>query len=146
MTRSPMRPAPDPRIVASTSPPRPDRNGALMSDSFVVRLFSYGTLQLPSVQQATFGRLLQGEADALLGYRRTMVKIDDPQVVATSGESYHPIVEASGDANDRVDGTVFAISAEELARADEYEVDDYQRVEAALASGRQAWVYVKRVR
>lgn len=117
-----------------------------MSDSFVVRLFSYGTLQLPSVQQATFGRLLQGEADALLGYRRTMVKIDDPQVVATSGESYHPIVEASGDANDRVDGTVFAISAEELARADEYEVDDYQRVEAALASGRQAWVYVKRVR
>lgn len=117
-----------------------------MSDSFVVRLFSYGTLQSPSVQQATFGRLLQGEADALLGYRRTMVKIDDPRVVATSGETYHPIVEASGDANDRVDGTVFAISAEELARADDYEVDDYERVEAALASGRQAWVYVKRVR
>lgn len=117
-----------------------------MSDSFVVRLFSYGTLQLPAVQEATFGRLLQGEADALVGYRRSMVKIEDAQVVATSGEAYHPIVEASGDAHDRVDGTVFAISAEELARADAYEVDDYERVEAALASGGRAWVYVKRER
>lgn len=108
------------------------------------RLFSYGTLQLPAVQQSTFGRLLHGEADALVGYRRSMVKIDDPGVVATSGEAYHPIVEASGDAHDTVAGTVFAISAEELARADAYEVDDYRRVEAALASGRRAWVYVKR--
>ncbi|QWF17370.1 gamma-glutamylcyclotransferase family protein [Lysobacter capsici] len=108
------------------------------------RLFSYGTLQLPAVQQSTFGRLLHGEADALVGYRRSMVKIEDADVVATSGEAYHPIVEASGDAHDTVAGTVFAISAEELARADAYEVEDYQRVEAALASGRRAWVYVKR--
>ncbi|ATE70031.1 gamma-glutamylcyclotransferase family protein [Lysobacter capsici] len=108
------------------------------------RLFSYGTLQLPAVQQSTFGRLLHGEADALVGYRRGMVRIEDAVVVATSGEAWHPIVEASGDANDTVAGTVFAISAEELARADAYEVDDYRRVEAALASGRRAWVYVKR--
>lgn len=107
-------------------------------------LFSYGTLQQAGVQQATFGRLLAGQADALVGYRRTMVKIEDAQVVATSGEAYHPIVEASGDPHDRVEGTVFAISAEELAHADAYEVDDYQRVQAELASGRRAWVYVKR--
>ncbi|MEH6418381.1 gamma-glutamylcyclotransferase family protein, partial [Pseudomonas sp. CGJS7] len=105
-----------------------------MSDTFTEQLFSYGTLQLPAVQQATFGRLLDGRADALVGYRRTMVKIDDPQVVATSGEAYHPIVEASGDDHDRVDGMVFAISAQELAQADAYEVDDYERVDAALAS------------
>ncbi|MGH8082562.1 MAG: gamma-glutamylcyclotransferase family protein [Lysobacter sp.] len=115
-----------------------------MSDTFSEPLFSYGTLQLPAVQQATFGRLLQGEADALVGYRRTLVKIEDAQVVATSGEAYHPIVEASGDLGDTVPGTVFAISAEELAQADAYEVDEYERVEAALASGRRAWVYVKR--
>jgi len=115
-----------------------------MTDPHTERLFSYGTLQLPAVQRATFGRLLQGQADALIGFRRTMVKIDDPQVVATSGEAYHPIVEASGDPHDRVDGTVFAISAAELAQADEYEVDDYQRVAARLASGTQAWVYVKK--
>jgi Ni/Co efflux regulator RcnB len=29
-------------------------------------------------------------------------------------------------------------------RADEYEVDDYQRVEAPLASGGSAWVYAGR--
>lgn len=114
-----------------------------MSDAHDQRLFSYGTLQLPAVQHATFGRLLAGEADALVGFRRTMVKIDDPQVVATSGQTHHPIVEPSGDAGDRVDGTVFAISADELARADAYEVDDYVRVEAVLASGGRAWVYVK---
>lgn len=107
------------------------------------RLFSYGTLQLPAVQQATFGRLLAGEADALVGFRRTVVKLQDPQVVATSGRTHHPIVAPSGDEADRVDGTVFAISAEELARADEYEVDDYRRIEAVLASGGRAWVYVK---
>lgn len=108
-------------------------------------LFSYGTLQDEGVQRATFGRLLYGEADALIGYRRTLLKIDDAQVVATSGQAYHPIVEYSGDPADTVPGTVFAISAEELRQADAYEVDDYQRVEAPLVSGRCAWVYVKRV-
>ena len=34
------------------------------------RLFSYGTLQLPEVQTATFGRLLQGQADSLVGFRQ----------------------------------------------------------------------------
>jgi len=106
-------------------------------------LFSYGTLQQADVQQATFGRLLEGRADALVGYHRSLVKIEDPQVVATSGEAYHPIVEASGDPHDRVEGTVFAITAEELAHADAYEVDAYRRVRATLASGRTAWVYVQ---
>jgi hypothetical protein len=31
-------------------------------------LFSYGTLQQPDVQRATFGRLLRGEPDALVGF------------------------------------------------------------------------------
>lgn len=115
-----------------------------MTDTFNERLFSYGTLQLPAVQQSTFGRLLHGQADALVGYRRGMVAIEDAQVVATSGQSHHPIVEASGDPGDRVEGMVFAISAAELARADEYEVDEYERVEAGLASGTRAWVYVRR--
>lgn len=107
-------------------------------------LFSYGTLQDAGVQRATFGRLLQGEVDALVGYRRTALKIEDAQVVAISGQAHHPIVERSDDPADRVSGTVFAITAEELRHADAYEVDAYQRVEAPLASGRRAWVYVKR--
>lgn len=117
-----------------------DRDVALHS----VALFSYGTLQQADVQRATFGRLLHGDADALSGYRRSLLKIEDAQVVATSGQAYHPIVEYSGDPADTVPGTVFAISAEELRQADAYEVDDYERVEAPLVSGRRAWVYVKR--
>jgi hypothetical protein len=47
--------------------------------------FSYGTLQQENVQLSTFGRVLQGEKDDLLGFEQTVLKIDDPQVVATSG-------------------------------------------------------------
>jgi gamma-glutamylcyclotransferase (GGCT)/AIG2-like uncharacterized protein YtfP len=105
-------------------------------------LFSYGTLQQDDVQRAAFGRLLSGHADVLPGYEQAMVAIDDPEVVATSGKTHHPIVKHSGVATDRVAGTVFEISDAELAQADAYEVDAYRRVAVALASGVRAWVYV----
>jgi gamma-glutamylcyclotransferase (GGCT)/AIG2-like uncharacterized protein YtfP len=78
-------------------------------------LFSYGTLQQDGVQQAQFGRKLEGRADALPGWRT----------------------------DDSVAGMVFEITAEELAAADAYEVADYKRIAAPLASGVTAWVYVK---
>jgi gamma-glutamylcyclotransferase (GGCT)/AIG2-like uncharacterized protein YtfP len=105
-------------------------------------LFSYGTLQLEQVQRETFGRLLEGHADAMTGYAQTMVKIEDPQVVATSGKTHHPIVAYTGNPSDTVAGTVFAITPEELRHADEYEVDAYRRDRVKLASGLSAWVYV----
>lgn len=114
-----------------------------MSDETMVRLFSYGTLQLENVQRETFGRLLEGAPDALPGYAQTMVEITDPQVLATSGKRFHPIVSATGDPADSVQGTVFRITEAELAAADEYEVADYKRVAVRLASGFDAWVYVK---
>ena len=104
-------------------------------------LFSYGTLQQQSVQQSTFGRLLTGRSDALVGYSQSLLRIEDAAVLAASGLSHHPIVRFSGDASDRVEGTVFEVSNAELAQADAYEVSDYQRVLAPLASGAQAWVY-----
>ena len=105
-------------------------------------LFSYGTLQQANVQTTTFGRLLEGRPDALVGYEQSMVAIDDPEVVRTSGKTHHPIVRHSGDATARVTGTVFEITDQELAQADEYEVAAYRRVWAPLASGGHAWVYV----
>jgi hypothetical protein len=105
-------------------------------------LFSYGTLQQDDVQRGTFGRLLSGQVDVLAGYSRDVVAIDDPAVVATSGKTHHPIVRHSGDAADRVAGTVFEISDAELAQADAYEVAAYRRVGVTLASGLAAWVYV----
>ena len=107
-----------------------------------VLLFSYGTLQDKAVQLSNFGRELAGNADRMLGYAQSWVEITDPQVLATSGKSHHPIVRPSSNPEDSVSGMVFQISAEELVAADAYEVSDYQRVSVRLASGLDAWVYV----
>ncbi len=106
-------------------------------------LFSYGTLRMPAVQQATFGRLLEGEEDAIVGYRVEMLTITDPDVLETSGVAEHPVLVAAGDGAE-VDGTVFEISPDELAAADSYEVDDYERVAVPARSGRTVWAYVAR--
>lgn len=108
-----------------------------------VLLFSYGTLQDKAVQLASFGRELAGQADRMPGYRQDWVEITDPDVLATSGKSHHPIVMPSNNADDSVDGMVFQISEEELAAADRYEVADYKRVAVELTSGLTAWVYVR---
>ena len=105
-------------------------------------LFSYGTLQLPAVQMAQFGRLLEGKRDSLSGYAMGRVRIQDGDVVMVSGAEYHPAIFATGNADDVVEGSVFWLTADELAAADEYEVDDYVRVAVTLSSGIQAWVYV----
>ena len=106
-------------------------------------LFSYGTLQHENVQLSTFGRLLQGERDELLGFEQSFVRIEDPQVVATSGKTHHANVTFNGRNDSRVSGTVFEITDAELAAADQYEqLAAYKRVAAMLASGKQAWVYV----
>jgi gamma-glutamylcyclotransferase (GGCT)/AIG2-like uncharacterized protein YtfP len=105
-------------------------------------LFSYGTLRQREVQQSTFGRELDGRPDAIVGFDLEYVTITDPRVIATSGSDRHPILKPTGRPGAAVEGTVFAISTTELAAADEYEVDDYRRVEVPLRSGAAAWVYV----
>ena len=114
-----------------------------MTEDRSVLLFSYGTLQLAEVQMAQFGRLLAGSDDALPGYAQRLVEITDPDVIAKSGQRFHPIVTETGNPADGIAGKVFAITEAELAAADEYEVADYKRVLVRLKSGRDAWVYVK---
>lgn len=106
------------------------------------KLFSYGTLQQENVQLETFGRRLAGHADRLTGFVQTEIKIEDPEVVRASGKTHHPMLVFTGRPGDGVNGTVFDITETELAQADDYEVDDYQRVSVILVSGIQAWVYV----
>lgn len=107
-------------------------------------LFSYGTLKYTSVQLATFGRKLEGQEDFLPHYCLRKIQITDPDVIAKSGEDEHSIIHFSGNIEDQIPGMVFKISREELALADEYEVDDYKRVHVELSSGINAWVYVSR--
>jgi gamma-glutamylcyclotransferase (GGCT)/AIG2-like uncharacterized protein YtfP len=106
-------------------------------------LFSYGTLQQENVQRALFGRPLEGAPDELVGFAQQTLEIADPDVVAKSGKAIHTIVAHTQQDGDRVAGTVFQITPEELAAADAYEVREYVRVETTLASGLRAWVYVK---
>ena len=106
-----------------------------------MRLFCYGTLQLPHVQLKTFGRLLNGHPASLPGYRVDRIEIFDAAVVAASGEHFHPILRRSKSLEQAVCGSVFALSEAELTAADAYEVDAYQRVEATLADGSVCWIY-----
>ena len=104
-------------------------------------LFSYGTLQQPQVQLETFGRRLIGWADSIVGFELKAFHVDDPAFVAKSGTAKHAIVVFDGNADSRVKGTVLEVTDAELAKSDAYEPAGYMRVEAALASGKRAWVY-----
>lgn len=96
----------------------------------MVPLFAYGTLKRPHIQEALIGRLLDGEADVLEGYRKTTVTLSD--------QVYPDIVV---DSESRVEGLVVYVTSRELAIMDRYEDTDYIRFEVILASGRSAWVY-----
>ena len=106
-------------------------------------LFSYGSLQEEDVQLATFGRRLDGKRDELVGFARSLVEIEDPEVVGRIGKTHHANVTANGIAESRVAGMVFDVTDAELASVDQYELAfSYGRITAMLASGKRAWVYV----
>jgi hypothetical protein len=106
-------------------------------------LFSYGTLQQEDVQVSTFGRRLHGQRDELPGFEPSLVPIEDPQVAASLGRTHHANVTFNGRHDSRVSGTVFEVSDDDLAAADEFERSAaYKRIAVRLASGNEAWVYV----
>jgi gamma-glutamylcyclotransferase (GGCT)/AIG2-like uncharacterized protein YtfP len=108
-------------------------------------LFSYGSLQQESVQLATYGRLLAGRPDALVGYCFTLVSVKAENAALHPGVTHHRNLQFTGAASDLIEGMVFAVSPAELAQTDAYEApDDYHRVSVQLQSGLTAWVYVYR--
>jgi Gamma-glutamyl cyclotransferase, AIG2-like len=114
-----------------------------LEDKEMESLFSYGTLQDEAVQLSTFGRRLEGHADALVGYRVTTIPIRDQLVLAQSDETHYRNVQFTGSASDFVEGTVFTVAKSELEQADAYEEPaDYKRVRVRLRSGMNAWVYL----
>ena len=104
-------------------------------------LFSYGTLQRPAVQLATFGRLLDGHVDELVGFEQGLFTVGDPAFVAKSGSAQHAMVRSNGRPDSRVRGFVFEVTDAELAQSDAYEPAGYTRISTTLASGKVAWVY-----
>ncbi|MEH3032655.1 MAG: gamma-glutamylcyclotransferase [Aeromicrobium erythreum] len=104
-------------------------------------VFSYGTLQLDSVQREVFGRPVPVEPAAVLGHVLGEVVVDDPAVIAASGTEIHPLLLPSDDPSARVEGVVLRLDDAQLAAADAYEVDAYARVRVPLEGGGEAWVY-----
>ena len=107
-------------------------------------LFSYGTLQSESVQLATFGRQLDGQPDALVGYSVVMIEIEDQDFVVTSGTPRHRNLRFTGVQSDIVEGTRLSLTKSELDLADSYEHSNYERIQVQLRSGASAWVYISR--
>ena len=57
--------------------------------------------------------------------------------------THHDNVKATGDDWSTVQGTVFDVTDEEIARADAFEAQyNYKRIHVPLASGKEAWCYV----
>ena len=106
------------------------------------KLFSYGTLQFKNVQLDTFGRILNGTKEKLLGYKTDRLRITDHSVINSSNTDSHPIIRYTGNEIDLVEGMVFEVTHDELLLADSYEVDDYTRIKVKFKSGRGGWVYV----
>jgi hypothetical protein len=113
-----------------------------MTDQSEILLFSYGTLRQENVQLATFGRLLEGRPDALLGFALSPMAITDPHVIAASGADVHTIARPSGDPADRIPGLAFPLTPAEIEAADRYESGPIERIRVRLESGTEAFVYV----
>ena len=97
---------------------------------------------MDAVQLATFGRRLTGTRDVLLGFEEPLLVSEDPTVISISGKAHHTIAKFTGRNSDAISGTGYAVTPEEIHRADKYEVAACQRVAVVLQSGIRAWVYV----
>ena len=63
-------------------------------------------------------------------------------LVAAIGKTHYAIARFTGRPSDAISGMVFVVTADELQRADAYEVPEYKRVAVVLRSGVHAWAYV----
>ena len=96
-------------------------------------LFTYGTLQDSQVQEYIFGRILNGNPDALLGFKK----------MENAVYGRYPLVLQTKKLEDKVSGTVYEVSEIDLKKADIYETSAYKREKFPLESGSSAWVYIE---
>jgi gamma-glutamylcyclotransferase (GGCT)/AIG2-like uncharacterized protein YtfP len=96
------------------------------------KIFSYGTLQDPQIQQKLLQRTLESTPDSIQGFTLS-------EVYSTDG--MYPILIPEAESTTLIQGAVLSITTDELVAFDEYEGQEYQRSLLTLQSGNQAWVY-----
>ena len=89
-----------------------------------------------------FRRLLHGTKDVLEGYKIFSIEIKDEAFLSKGEDKYQKTLILSNNKLDKTEGTVFEISEEELLLADKYEPGNYKRIQVALRSGKQVWIYI----
>jgi gamma-glutamylcyclotransferase (GGCT)/AIG2-like uncharacterized protein YtfP len=102
------------------------------------KLFSYGTLRSKQIQKQVFNKLLTGTPDQLAGY-----KLKDLQIEEEFGMADYFVATPSENPADAVEGIVYALSSEDLIKADQFESNAYKRTEVTLQSGTVAWIYLE---
>jgi gamma-glutamylcyclotransferase (GGCT)/AIG2-like uncharacterized protein YtfP len=94
------------------------------------KLFTYGSLQLPEIQEKLFNRIVVGVSDTLLGYEKCTIEIE--------GEIFFIATQKDGST---IEGVVYELDEKELEVTDRYEGKEYKRLRVMLKSGRGAWFY-----
>jgi gamma-glutamylcyclotransferase (GGCT)/AIG2-like uncharacterized protein YtfP len=98
----------------------------------ITRLFIYGTLLDPEIQQHIIGRIVPTIPAELDGFVKGEINLD--------GNVYPRIEPMNGET---VMGAVVELTEMELAFVDHYEGTEYTRQTVTLSDGTQADVYVK---
>lgn len=102
------------------------------------QLFSYGTLQSKEIQMQVFNKLLIGTEDQLAGYKLKALQIEEE-----FGMEDYFVAMPSDNPQDAVQGIAFAVSSDDLIKADQFESNAYKRVPITLQSGTTAWIYIE---
>ena len=88
-----------------------------------------------------FGRVADGEPDALPAFEISWHQA--AQLADDDGRPQYLVARFTGDPDSLISGTMYEVSEKELSAADAYETNAYRRILVRLASGRDAWVYVR---
>ena len=104
------------------------------------KLFAYGTLKDKDIQETIFGRILTGTPDTLIGYGIKEIAIEEE-----FGIAHYPIITATHNPENRIDGILYELTEKELQLADTYEGLHYKRIEVELHSNEIVWVYSAKV-
>jgi hypothetical protein len=98
------------------------------------KVFAYGTLRDPNVQQKVIGKKIAGTPDRLEGCIKSHFEHGDRKT--------HPVILCPIEGHG-VDGLTLAVTPEDLQKMDTYQSDIYRRQKVTLKSGVSAWTYVK---